>query len=558
MELARITLAGSDALRGRVNDLQFSADGTRFAAAVQQNPDANEDAFPQPTVAYVWDLRAPSSAPQRIPLDEYFQGLALSPDGRTIYTAWPLTAYDIASGRMVWRRDDVHAFLSLDINPAGTLLAMELHDGVKNNKILMVDARSGKTVHLLVGDQEMPRALRFSHDGTLLAAASNGGQITIWNVRTGHVSSRWKTFEQSWSVGFSADDSRVYTGGNDGMLRTWDLTSQDTYLRRTATVVGARVFSHADVSPDGRRVAFRWPQGQGGKGWIRIADTLTGTTTPRQPLPVLDGPWTPGVWRPDGRQYATHPGCNEPSVCDGAVVTLVDARTGESRTRRRLVGPHTIFSMTYVDEGLGILVGDSDGKTTVLDAHTLRPRGDSLDIHADCCATPVAKGRTAVLYQDSEDGASERWRHGEVASGKVLKAGNLKIHTFASTASPDGRWVAVSGLPGELVAIELATGRQVHGSTGVRAEVRWLRYSDDGTRLVSGASDGEISLWDAKNSGCSDRSPRHTRGPPYRRPQSSSAAATTSRSRRTTVTSTAGTRTPNAPSTSPATWPDAT
>ena len=52
----------------------------------------------------VWDLRSPSTPPVRVPTGTDLQGLALSPDGRTLYTSWPLTAYDVADGREIWRR----------------------------------------------------------------------------------------------------------------------------------------------------------------------------------------------------------------------------------------------------------------------------------------------------------------------------------------------------------------------------------------------------------------------------------------------------------------------
>ena len=55
----------------------------------------------------VWDLRSPSTPPIRVPTGTDAQGVALSPDGRTLYTDWPLTAYDVATGKQIWRRGDV-------------------------------------------------------------------------------------------------------------------------------------------------------------------------------------------------------------------------------------------------------------------------------------------------------------------------------------------------------------------------------------------------------------------------------------------------------------------
>ena len=46
------------------------------------------------------------------------RALALSPDGQTLYTGWPLTAYDVASGETIWREPE-HVCWLLDVNADG-------------------------------------------------------------------------------------------------------------------------------------------------------------------------------------------------------------------------------------------------------------------------------------------------------------------------------------------------------------------------------------------------------------------------------------------------------
>ena len=88
-------------------DVQFSADGRYLAATVQTVNWPARDASDAPGYAVVWDLRSPSTPPVRVPTGTDPQGMALSPDGRTLYTGWPLTAYDVPTGKRIWRRDDV-------------------------------------------------------------------------------------------------------------------------------------------------------------------------------------------------------------------------------------------------------------------------------------------------------------------------------------------------------------------------------------------------------------------------------------------------------------------
>ena len=119
-----LAFPGSTPLYGAA--AQFSADGRHLAATVfppgvEGVPPGLQD---KPATALVWDLRSPGSPPVRVPVGLGLQGMALSPDGRTLYTSWPLTAYDVASGTRDLappRRAHVPAST---LNSEGTLLAV--------------------------------------------------------------------------------------------------------------------------------------------------------------------------------------------------------------------------------------------------------------------------------------------------------------------------------------------------------------------------------------------------------------------------------------------------
>ncbi len=80
-----------------------------------------------PAFVLVWDLRSPDRPPAVVRTFAVSQGLALSPDGRTVYTAFPLSAYDVRTGRKVWSTNFL-SFLVLDISPDGRLLASEVQE----------------------------------------------------------------------------------------------------------------------------------------------------------------------------------------------------------------------------------------------------------------------------------------------------------------------------------------------------------------------------------------------------------------------------------------------
>jgi WD40 repeat protein len=103
-----------------------------------------------------------------------------------------------------------------------------------------------------------------------------------------------------------------------------------------------------------------------------------------------------------------------------------------------------------------------------------------------------------LVFDTSPDGASETWRLVDLGDGAVLSAGHLGFRAYASATSPDGDHVAVTGQSGEVAAIDVRTGHQQQGSTALAGEGVSVRYSDDGTLLVSGSADGSATLWDGR------------------------------------------------------------
>jgi len=486
MQQTATKLASPGGRRAVGVDVRFSADGRHLAATLATGSGTGTAGY-----AAVWDLRLPSTPPARIPIgtdEESRQGLALSPDGRTLYASTPLTAYDVASGRRIWRRPGMNAFV-LNLNSQGTLLS--LSDNASNDALL-VDAASGETVHRLRGHKAYVWVARFSSDGTLVGSVSDDGEIIVWDTSTGKPLERWETFD-SWGIGFSPDADLVYSGAVDSMLRTWDRAAEETYLQETTQVGDTELYAHADFAPDGQRVAYRWVDDKG-TGWVRFVDTATGEATTPTQLAAQDYlPFPFGTWRPDGTQYV---GWCIGEPCQTGDVTVVDTTTGEVVGDEDLLDKD-IYAVAYVDGGRRLLVGDSDdeGRTHIFDAESLRPEGDAFDFDADN-AIPLGDGSTAMVHEDSLDGKSEHWRVIDVRTGDVRAEGDVGVWAYALSASPDGSTVAVAGEAGEIVTIDVSTGEQ-RRSTSLGAPVRWLNYSDDGELLVSGAADGGVSLWDA-------------------------------------------------------------
>ncbi len=374
--------------------------------------------------------------------------------------------------------------------PPVTLLALGV-EGLGDKGALLVDLATHKTVHTLGGHRDYVRGLGFSPDGSLVGSVSNDGELIVWDAASGRPLERWNTFDP-WGVGFSPNNDLVYGGGADSMLRTWDRSVEDTYLQQTTQVDNADVFAYADFSPDGRQVAYRWLDNTG-TGWVRFVDSATGEATTPTELPTQLLPWSFGTWHPDGGQYLGW--CVLEACQETGVVTVLDSTTGKVVAKGDLFDKD-IFSLAYVAGTRSLLAGDSADKTHLFDAETLLPEGETFEFAADG-SIRIGDGSTAMVYEDSSDGASEHWRVIDVDTGEVRSEGDVPLNSMASAASPDGSTVAVAGDTSQIVTIDVASGDEQQRSTGLGAQVRWLNYSADGELLVSAAQDGGVSLWDA-------------------------------------------------------------
>ncbi|TCC47610.1 hypothetical protein E0H75_22865 [Kribbella capetownensis] len=435
--------------RPQLNNVAFSEDSRRLVAGAR---DPNSDT----AFALVWEVGALDRPPRRIDLSSGPQRAALSPDGRTVYRSWPLSAFDVTTGREKWQRSDLKGdpVLTPSVGPPivetsrnGELLAYLPPGPVRTERTAttVVDARTGKTVWVLRTSSDPPRDAAFSADGKLLATAHYGGEVVIWDLATGQATQRLRTAEVSWGVALSPDGKTLYTAGDAGMLRAYDLGGQQRYLPWTQ-VVPPRRYTQVLASDDGRRTAYLW--NEAGTSWVSIADATTGRVTPpaRLGFEVQQQTYPPASWQPNGRL-----------VVHGVELTAtIDAESGKIVTTHRRNASSVAFTASSPD------------------------------------------GTTTVRFEEGVRGATMSWAIVRSSTGVVIRTGTLPTLATSAAYSPDGRLIAGLGTDG-VFTIDTASGALKSAPPRDRkAAGVSIRFSADGTRLVSGAADGTVTVWNAR------------------------------------------------------------
>jgi WD40 repeat protein len=123
--------------------------------------------------------------------------------------------------------------------------------GSRPGEIKLWDATTYQEVRTFKGHERAVLGLVFSHDGDLLASASEDGTVKVWGVRSGlEVHTLRGHNGPVHSVVFSPEGRRLASGGADGTIKVWRPGTGEDLL----TLYSRPVLSVA-FSPDGKRLA---------------------------------------------------------------------------------------------------------------------------------------------------------------------------------------------------------------------------------------------------------------------------------------------------------------
>lgn len=153
----------------------------------------------------------------------------LAPDGRLACSVdgGVVTPWVVATGRElgVFRVPNARTIYNVALGPRGRLAACDV-----GSRMVLMELDSAQAV--ATADNSRRRTgmfgdMKFSPDGSLVAAAEYDGTVTVWSVRSlkkvgklGGVHRGQVSF-----LGFTPDGRKLLTGGGDGTAALWDLAS---------------------------------------------------------------------------------------------------------------------------------------------------------------------------------------------------------------------------------------------------------------------------------------------------------------------------------------------
>jgi WD40 repeat protein len=490
-------------------------------------------------------------------------GVAFSPDGKSLVWAsadGTIRFHDASSGkeiRSIGQNQPGTYYSSLLFSPDGKLLATR---SSRSPAIQLWDVDTGKEVRALgegagglggnnavfvqVGGASGPQTVAFSPDGKILAEATRGNSIRLWDVAQGKEIPPSSGHQGGISgMTVTPDGKTLVTLGQDQSVRRWEV-STGRELGQFQLPGGV---ANATLSEDGRLVAF----GSTGNT-IQLWDVAQGKElrTVTVPAPQNFGNLVGGqsgiALSPDGKILAARGYDQTIYLYDTATGRQLNALSEAMPNQVNANGQVVIVGTSFYQGRSPGLVFSPDGRTLAAIGAAQLPGGAAAGVIRPTYAGNnavrlwnVQAGKPMVRVESQQRGitalawSADGWAlvtaHTdntlsvwEVLTGKeyyqiklqppaagpapnpaadVLQPAiaRLPVNQQGSIStlaiSPDGRTLAAGGLDRIVRLFDLQAGKELGQFKGHDGAILSLTFAGDSKTLVSGSADTTALVW---------------------------------------------------------------
>jgi WD40 repeat protein/regulator of sirC expression with transglutaminase-like and TPR domain len=395
----------------------------------------------------------------------------LSPDGTCIVVASNAGTliYDSATGEQTEAISGQSGIRGLALSPDNKLVACSKD----NDKIVsVVSLETGKT---LVEDVHLDPvwAVAFSPNGKLLASASLGGAIKLWDMTPAEEAATISVSGAN-TLQFSPDGVTLFVG-NSGPTKIIDVTSGKEISQLPTSGV-------TSISADASRLAR-----SAGDGQANVWELRSGREIANLPLRATGSARV--TLSPDGKQAATFsPWRNDNTV------QLWDLNTQQARTFVPKLAANSVHCAEFSPNGKLLAAGFQFQMFTVWDLA-------SGEIKLELDQEPFMMNVFSIAFSSdnrtlavgTDIGAVTLW---DIHSGKKLAACDGHALPVQSMAfAPDGTTLATASDDKTVKLWDTITGQERSTLIGHQGSVRKIQFSPDGSTLATASHDGTVKLW---------------------------------------------------------------
>lgn len=229
---------------GATEPIAFSPEG-KFLAAESRSSEGNGYNLK------IWDL---ASRREVRSFAKSLDSIAFSPDGKFLVGASKyfdtLRRWEIASGEEVQRFiERVNNFELQVLAPVAYSPSGEMIVGTRLGDLKIFDVNTGRLVRTLeTGTNALVNSIAFSRDGRWIMAGGEDHLLRIWELTSGQqMLTLTGHLAEITSAGFSQDGRLAISGGRDGMVKVWRIADGSELI----TMVGFHDGEWIALTPDG-------------------------------------------------------------------------------------------------------------------------------------------------------------------------------------------------------------------------------------------------------------------------------------------------------------------